>query len=84
MSRRLLDPRRIEVVDDDLAAVLRTKTPTQKASLMFSANRFIRARIAAHLFSHHPDWPEDKVQAEVARRMLGGTIGSGAPNDSNS
>jgi hypothetical protein len=83
MNRRLLDPRRIEVVDDDVAAVLRTKTPTEKASLMFSANRFIRARIAAHVSSHHPDWPEERVQAEVARRLLGGTIGSSATSDSS-
>jgi hypothetical protein len=81
MNSRRLDPTRIEVVDDDIAAVLRTKTPTEKAAMMFGANRFIRARIAGHLITHHPDWPDERIQAEVARRLLDGTGGPRASSD---
>jgi hypothetical protein len=68
-----LDLCRIEVPDDDLAAVLRTKTPLEKMAIVLSLNRLLRLRIAGHLQTHHPDWTQEQIDAEVARRLLGGT-----------
>ena len=40
-----------------------------------AANRFVRQRIGTYLRYLHPDWDAAAVEAEVARRMLLGTIG---------
>jgi len=69
-----LDPRRIEVVDDEMARVLRGKTGPERlriASGMFSSAR--RMLIAA-LRSEHPDWDERQVTEEAARRLSHGAI----------
>lgn len=67
-----IDPRRIEVVDEEMAAVLRSKTGAERlriASGMFAA---ARRMLASQLTSEHPEWDEQRVQAEVARRIAGG------------
>lgn len=66
-----LDPGQIEVVDDEMAAVLRAKKPHERIAMMGECNETMRALIAAHLRERHPDWSPEQVQAEVARRMLG-------------
>jgi hypothetical protein len=67
------DPRRIEVVDDAVAAVLSRKSPAEKLALVFSANRTMRLRIAGAVRSWHPDWSDSEIHREVARRMTRGT-----------
>ncbi len=67
------DPRRIEVIDDAVAEVLRHKPPAEKLKLVFAANRTIRLRIEAALRTWHPDWSDDEIRREVARRMTRGT-----------
>jgi hypothetical protein len=67
-----IDPRRIEVVDEEMAAVLRSKTGAERlqiASGMFAA---ARRMLASHLASEHPEWDERRVQEEVARRIARG------------
>ncbi len=68
-----LDKGQIEVVDDAVAAVLRTKTPAERVAMICAANRTMRLRLGGHLRTIHPDWTDMQVAAEVARRMLGGT-----------
>jgi hypothetical protein len=72
MSREI-DPSRIEVVDKDLAAVLRRKSPMEKVAMIDAANRTARVLAAAGMRYQHPDWTEEQVQAEVIRRVCGGT-----------
>jgi hypothetical protein len=65
---------RIEVVDDDMARVLRSKTGAERlkiASDMFSS---ARKMIASHLASEHPDWTEEQVQRETSRRISHGAV----------
>jgi hypothetical protein len=71
--RRVIDPRRIEVVDDDVVRFLRDKTPAERIAIGFAANRTVRLVIEGALRSDHPDWNDARVKAEVARRMLNGT-----------
>ena len=66
-----LDPGQIEVVDDAVADVLRRKTPTERVEMILDANRTMRLLIEGHLRTWHPDWPDEQVAAEIARRMLG-------------
>jgi hypothetical protein len=62
-----------DVIDDDLAAVLRTKTPAEKIAMVDAENRTARLLAAAGVRYHHPDWTVEQVQAEVIRRVTGGT-----------
>jgi len=66
-------PRNIEVIDDELAEVLRFKTPAQKVEMVAAANRTARLLAAAGIRYQHPDWDDTQVQAEVIRRVTGGT-----------
>ena len=70
--RRRIDPKRIEVLDDDLAAVLRRKTPAERVEMIAAANRTARLLAAAGIRFQHPDWNDEQVQAEVIRRVCGG------------
>ena len=72
MIRWRLDDGQIEVVDDDVAAILRRKSPGERLAQMFSANRTMRLLLEAHIGRLNPDWSRERVLAEVARRMSGG------------
>jgi hypothetical protein len=67
-----LDPRKIELLDETLAAALRGKSPAERLALGFEYNRTARLVIAGHLNTVHPQRTEQEVQAEVAGRMLFG------------
>lgn len=68
-----IDPNQIEVMDDDMVEVVRRMSGAQRlqaANAMFNA---ARKMIAARVREQHPEWTEDQVRAEVARRMLRGS-----------
>ena len=65
-----LDYRRIEVIDPEIAEIMRGKTVPQKISIMTEANRTMRAMIAGRLRSDNPTWDKLQIESEVARRML--------------
>jgi len=71
MNRAL--PKQIESMDAALADVLRTKTPAEKIAMVAAANRTARLLAAAGARLLHPDWNEAEIQAEVIRRVSGGT-----------
>jgi hypothetical protein len=72
MPTRTLNPSCIEVVDDTIAAVLRAKAPWERVAMVGQANRTVRQLIAGGVRVKHPDWTDEQVSREVARRMLGG------------
>ncbi len=41
--------------------------------MIFAANRTVRLRLEGHLRTRHPDWGNQAVMQEIARRMIGGT-----------
>jgi len=69
-----LDSGQIEVIPDEMARVLRAKTGAERlkiASGMFaSARKLIRARVR----SQHPDWTDQQINTETARRLSHGAI----------
>ncbi len=69
----IVDPKDIEVVDEDLVAVLRQKTPAERIEMVAAANRTARLLAAGGIRFQHPDWSDEQVQAEVKRRVCGGT-----------
>ena len=60
----------IDVVDDDIAEVLRRKSPAQRIQMAAEANDTARMLMAGGIRFTHPDWSDESVQREVARRML--------------
>jgi len=69
-----LDPGQIEVLDDQMAEVLRSKTGAERlkiASDMFSSAR--RMLISA-LRAEHPEWNEPQIIREAARRLSHGAV----------
>ena len=69
-----LDEQQIEVVDDEMAEVLRLKIGAERlqiASGMFSS---ARQMITSMLRTQHSKWDEQKVNRETARRLSHGAI----------
>jgi hypothetical protein len=71
MDRRL---QRIEIIDDKVAEVLRTKTDAERFAMIDRSWRFARQMIEAMIVHEHPDWSEDQVRREVVRRMSHGAV----------
>lgn len=63
-------PLRIEQLDPQVVAILRTKSPIERCQMAFESNRLVRERLRAHLRYEHPDWDDSQLAAEVARRVL--------------
>jgi len=59
----------IEILDESIVEVLRRKTPVERAAMIFVANRTMRLRLEGHLRTRHPDWDDQAIQQEIARRM---------------
>ena len=74
MDATSIDPRQIEVVDDDLARVLQAKTGAERLQIAFSMFASARRMLISHLTSQHPDWSEDDVHREAARRLSHGAV----------
>ena len=70
----MIDPSIIEVVNEDVAVILRKKTPAERVALALDANRTARLLVEGGLRTRHPDWNDEQIAREVARRM---TLGSG-------
>ncbi|RIK79612.1 MAG: hypothetical protein DCC68_12790 [Planctomycetota bacterium] len=63
--------RRIEVVDDVVAAVLRTKSASERITIADDLQFTARQMVECAVRSAHPDWSDQQVIHEVCRRMLG-------------
>ncbi len=70
-----LDPRSVEIVDKDVARVLRTKTGAERLRIAFSMYDSARRMLTCMLTADHPDWSEDQVREEVFRRLSHGYSG---------
>lgn len=75
MNRPLrLDPGQIEVMDREMADVLRGKTPAERLRTSFALWASSCSMLQAHIASTHPEWPPDRVRREVAHRMSHGAV----------
>ena len=61
----------IELLHDRVIEIVRRKTPAERIAMILDANDTARSLAAAGIRYCHPDWDERRLQAEVARRMLG-------------
>ena len=62
----------VELLDEAVVKVLRKKTPAERVAMIFAANRTMRLRLEGHLRSRHPDWDDQALMQEIARRMSHG------------
>jgi len=69
-----LDPKRYEIMDDAMAEVFRGKTPDEKLAMLDGMWRMARNLIRDKLRQDHPEWSEDQVAHETARRMSRGAL----------
>ncbi|MBI4602643.1 MAG: hypothetical protein HY721_11850 [Planctomycetes bacterium] len=67
-------PQNIEAIDDEVAAVLRAKTPAERLRIASGMWRFARTMILSVLRQEHPDWDEPRLQREAARRLSHGAV----------
>ena len=70
---QVLDPSRIELLDEDMVRVLKGKSPEERIAIVLDANRTMRLMLQAHLRESHPDWTENQIAVGISRRLLGGT-----------
>lgn len=64
----------IEIVDDRVVEILRKKTPAERLAIADGLWMFARQVIGRIVAREHPDWSEDQVRREVARRMSHGSL----------
>jgi len=69
----VIGPKRMEVIDESVAAILRGMEPAQRVEQVFEAGRLARTMTAAGVKSRHPDWSDQEIRQEVARIWLRGT-----------
>jgi hypothetical protein len=69
-----LDQGQIEAVDDLMADILRDKTAAERIRIGFDLWTSTRNMLLVHLRKTHPDWTEERVKQEVARRLSHGAV----------
>lgn len=69
-----LDLRNYEVLDDEMAQVFRAMTGAQRLKIASDMFRSARRMIESHLAAEHPDWDEQRLQEETARRLSHGAV----------
>ena len=67
------EPILVEFMDRQMIEILRSKTTTEKIALLGATHRTAKQLVACGIRGTHPDWSDDKIQAEVTRRMFRGT-----------
>ena len=75
MPARSPAPRRlplVEVVDDEMSRVLAAKSGAERLAIAAGMFRSARRMIESHLRGKHPEWDDERIQREAARRLAHG------------
>jgi hypothetical protein len=65
-------PARIEVIDDEMARVIRAKTGTERLRIASGMYASARRMLMSYLRAEHSDWDEERIGREAARRLSHG------------
>jgi hypothetical protein len=65
---------RFDVLDDDMADVLRAKTEAERLAIGHGLWRSAARMLHSVVQSNHPDWNGEQVRMEVARRLSHGAV----------
>lgn len=69
-----LEETRFEMVDDEMARVLRAKSGAERLAIANGLFRFARRLTESAVRADHTDWDDRRVGREVARRLSHGTV----------
>ncbi|MBI2826149.1 MAG: hypothetical protein HYX69_15830 [Planctomycetia bacterium] len=70
-SKRPL-PASFEVIDDDMARVIRAKSGAERLRIASGMFASARRMFLSHLRAEHADWDERRIHQEAARRLSHG------------
>jgi hypothetical protein len=74
-TRKRVLPKLIEVMDEEMAQVIRAKTGAERLRIASGMYASARRMLLSHLRAEHTDWDEARIQQEAARRLSHGAIG---------
>ena len=63
----------IEMIDDDMVEIMRSKTIAQKMAILNDMHRTARKLVRCGVMMQHADWTLDQVELEVSQRLLHGS-----------
>ena len=68
------EDRELDVMDDEMARIFRAMTGAER--LKIANDMFVSARrmIASHLAAEHPEWDQERVERETAKRISHGAV----------
>jgi hypothetical protein len=64
----------MDAMEDGIATVLRTKSPAERIAIASCMWRFARDMVLGVLRTEHPDWGDDRIRKEAARRLSHGAV----------
>jgi hypothetical protein len=67
-------PFSFEMLDDQMAAVLRQKSEVERLQIAARMWESARAILRGAIKTEYPDWSEDQVNREIARRISHGVV----------
>jgi hypothetical protein len=67
-------PKNIETPDDRVVEILRSKTPAERLAIGFGMWSSARRMLLSLVSQEHPDWDDDRVSREAARRLSHGAV----------
>jgi len=67
-------PQVIEVMDDEMANVIRAKTGAERLQIASGMYASARRMLLSHLRAEHADWGEKRIQREASRRLSHGAV----------
>lgn len=68
-----MDPRRVEVIDDRSAAIMRGMTGAQRLAVASAMHESAVRMVGSYLRQQHPDWSDEQIARELRRRAGGET-----------
>ena len=68
------DQRQVEILDEEMARVLRAKTSAERLAIANGMWSSARRMITGILQDEHPDWDAEQVERETARRLSHGAV----------
>jgi hypothetical protein len=63
----------IEIISDEVANVLKKKSPRERIEIAFDICRTVLILLENHIRYLHPEWTDQQIHKEIARRITCGS-----------
>jgi len=71
----------VEMMDPQMVEILRNKNPAERLAIACGMWESARMIIDGAVRQQHPDWSQDGVNREIARRISPGAVDPGVVSD---